>query len=100
MTPAISAGEATMARLERSIGALLVLSGLVCYAMWYLDQGRHGEAVFLWLYAIVAAPTGLGIFVAGQALHSQWPRRWWWQLGVALPPIVSLLCIGYAIALR
>src|ERR1041385_3102790 len=43
MTPAHPALERTVARAERSSGALLALSALVCYAMVYLDRGRHGE---------------------------------------------------------
>jgi hypothetical protein len=82
--------EEFLSAVERGLGAFFLASAATCYAGWYTGRGQHGEIAFLWLYSSAALPIGIGMFAAGQALRSRWPRRWLWQFAVLLPVLAWL----------
>jgi hypothetical protein len=75
--------------VNRALGALCILIGGLCLAMWWSGRtaDRHGM-MFVFLAAIWIGPAGPLFFVAATALRRGWRARWVLQALPVLYPVV------------
>ena len=82
--------------VNRALGALCMLFGVLCLALWWFGRAtdRHGM-MFVFLAGIWIGPAGPLFFLAAAALRREWRARWVCQAlpvlyPIALPAIIAL----------